>query len=1837
MNNTLELPGYRLIEPIYQRSKTLIYRGERSNDQKRVILKLLKKEYPNFQELLQFRHQYTIAKHLNLPGIVQPICLLNYRNSLVLVMEDDGSVSLKDYTHKTQLSLSEFLSIAIEITKILQGLYCHRIIHKDIKPSNILINPSTLQVKLIDFSLASLLPKENQEIYNPNVLEGTLTYMSPEQTGRMNRGIDYRTDFYSLGVTFYELLTRQLPFQATDPMELVHCHLAQKPTPPMELNPAIGVMVNNLVMKLMAKTPEERYQSALGLKYDLERCLEEWETSGKITTFELGVRDICDRFVIPEKLYGRETEVVTLLAAFDRVSSGSTEMILVAGFSGIGKTAVVNEVHKPIVRQRGYFIRGKFEQLQCNIPFSAFVQAFRNLLEQLLTETDAQIRQWKTKIIGAVGENGQVIIDMIPEVELLIGKQPPVPKLSPAAAQNRFNLLCEKFIRVFTSAEHPLVIFLDDLQWADSASLKLIKLLMSDVDTPYLLLIGAYRDNEVSAAHPLMLTLEEIKKAGVRSQESGVRRQKVGKVKFSTLHPLPYKVKSLVHTITIKPLQKIDLNQLIADTLSCSFELALPLTEFVYQKTKGNPFFSNQFLKVLHEDGLISFNLEAGYWQCDIAQVKAMAITEDVVEFMALKLQKLPQETQEVLKLAACIGNQFELENLAIVQEKSPTQTATDLWQALQEGLILPQSEVYKFFPAPRDLVEDSLQFPIPNSQFPTPYRFLHDRVQQAAYYLIPEPQKQATHLKIGQLLLKHTLPRELEDNIFEIVNQLNLGVELITSREEKNQLAQLNLIAGNKAKAATAAAAALRYLTVGMGLLTVNSWQHQYELTLGLYESAAEAAYLSGEFEQMEGLVNTLLQQAKTLLDKVKVYEVKIQADIAKHQQLTAVETGLEVLKLLGINFPEAPNPQHIELELQELQTALVGTKIEDLVQLPLMAQPDKLAAMRILPILSSAVYVAVPALYPLIVFKQVKLSLEYGNTAASAFAYATYGLILCAMAGDIDAGYQFGKLALSVLDKLNAKEIKCRTLVMVHTFISHCQEPVKETLKPLLEAYSSGLETGDLEFTALATFAYSYHSFFLGKELKTMEKEMAAYSKLMRQLCQETALDWNELFRQTVLNLQGCSENPCRLSGDSYDEDIKLLRHQSASDRTGLYYLYLNKLILCYLFGDYPQAIANAQAAEQYLDGVTGSLLVTLFYFYHSLSYLAVYPEAAQLEQESILEQITANQKKMKQWVDYAPMNHLQKFYLVEAELNRVLGKKLEAMDYYERAIASAKEYQYLQEEALANELAAKFYLAWGKQTIAQAYLINAYYSYARWGAKAKVEDLEAHYPQLLTPILNQEINYSTSPTPDSIISRKVTSSSSSSSSAVLDLATVMKASQAISGEIHLEKLLSILMEVLMENAGAEKGALILPSMLRSGQEGSHLFIAAQCIKAQECYLSYTPVASTKELPVSIINYVWRTSETIVVNDATAETTFAADPYIIKQEPKSVLCIPIVNQGKLIGILYLENNLTKGVFSSNRLAVLRILTSQVAISLENARLYSNLETANQKLEEYSRILEEKVEQRTKELKAAQKQIIVQEKLASLGSLTAGIAHELRNPLNFVNNYAIGSVELIEDLLAELDYQPKNLDSKAVEDLPERLMEIQENVTLITQHGQRIDSIIQNMLMHARHESNKKELTNLNFLLTQAIELVYHSKRAQETCFNITIETDFDEKIKPLDIVTQDISRAVINLLDNACYALRAKQQEMGADFKPMLSVKTRQLRETVEIRIRDNGLGILPELQEKIFHPFFTTKPTGEGTGLGLSLTYDIIVEQHGGTLKVVSEPGVYTEFIINFLNSN
>ena len=1560
----IKFPGLTVITQIHESANSLVYRGLRESDGQPIILKLLKEDYPTPSQLIHYRQEYEILRKLNLEGVVKVYDLQNYHNTLVMLLEDFGGESLKIWLSQKPFSLSEFMPIALQITQSLGQIHHHNIIHKDINPSNLVFNPQTGQVKLIDFGISTVLPRENPSLTSPQLLEGTLAYISPEQTGRMNRSLDYRTDFYSLGVTFYELLTHQLPFQTEDALELVHCHIAKQPVSPHILAPDIGPVVSDIVMKLMAKTGEERYQSAWGIHRDLAECWHQLQHTGKISTFLLASADISSRFQIPQKLYGREREVEVLLQAFERVATGKIEggkeksealvsqmspekaqieMMLVAGYSGIGKSVLVQELYKPITQRRGYFIRGKFDPFQRNVPYSAVIQALTELVRQLLAESDAELVQWRDKLLQALGANGQVIIDVIPEVELIVGSQSAVPSLGATESQNRFNLVFQNFIKVFVSPLHPLVIFLDDLQWADRPSLKLMELLMTSSEAG-LFLIGAYRDNEVSAAHPLRLTLKEIKDNG-----------------------------AIVNEIFLKPLDLPTVNQLISDTLNCPRKRTWPLAELVLAKTEGNPFFMNEFLKSLYTEKLLNFippqsTLYEGGWQWDLEQIQARKITDNVVELMAAKIQRLPESTQEFLKLAACIGNQFDLKTLAVVSEKSPQETANNLHIAVTEGLIFPLSDVSELIRGWKQQEvkrqPSNTQALIPNSQFliPVTYKFIHDRIQQAVYSLISDELggrhcRIRIHRQIGQLLLQNIPAHQREEKIFDIVNQLNLAAELIRHQSERDELAQLNLMAGKKAKASIAYEPAFKYLSFGIELLNPpqapfnkevsegnSSWKRQYELTLELYVEASEAAYLSTNFELMERLTEVVLQSAKSLLDKVRIYEIIIQSLIAQNRLSESIKMGIKILNLLGVQFPEKPTTFNIILGLISTKIILLGRNIKDFVDLPDMTDPMALAAMRLMWSISSAAYLALPELIPLLAFKMVNLSVKYGNASESASGYAGYGTILCGVIGSIDSGYQLGQLALSLLDKFKAKNLKAKTFLVVNDLIRHWKEHLGKTLPALMDSYESGIETGDLEFAALSVNAYLYHAYFIGKELSGLEQEMATYSEVVAQLKQETTLYLLKIWRQTVLTLLGRTEHQCSLIGEAYDEKKMLPIHQEANDRTAIFILHFNKLVLYYLFAEYQEAVKNAAITERYLDGGLGVVTVPLFHFYDSLALLAIYPSNKTSVQKRILRKVRANQKKMKKWAHYAPANFLHKFYLVEAERCRVLGQEAKAIECYDYSIAGANENDYIQEKALAYELAAKFYLSKGKDLISRAYIQESRYCYLKWGATRKVMHLEETYPQLLVSTKSGIKD-----------GKSISKSTSSCSGESLDLATLMKATQAISGEIVLEHLLESLMKILIENAGAQKGFLILETKgkLRieaSGEVDSGKITVLQSIPIDsvEGYNQAPLLSST------LINYVARTQESVVLNDATREGQFINDSYIKTHQSKSVLCSPLINRGKLSGIVYLENNLTTGAFTPKRIEMLSMLSAQAAISIENARLYSNMTALNTAYERF-------------------------------------------------------------------------------------------------------------------------------------------------------------------------------------------------------------------------------------------------------------------------------------------
>ncbi|MBD2181765.1 ATP-binding protein [Aerosakkonema funiforme] len=1772
--------GYQITKKLHESDNSLVYRGIRQLDKQSVILKILKELYPPPEKIAWFKREYEVICNLNQAGVVNTYSLERDSNRWVMVLEDFGGTSLAQLMQAEETSsptpilvgerknlplspsphretefgglgsLADFLTVAIQISEILGQIHQQHIIHKDINPANIILNPTTGQVKLIDFGISTVISRENATFRNPNILEGTLAYISPEQTGRMNRPIDYRTDLYSLGVTFYQLLTGELPFPIEDAIELVHCHIAKVPLPPHELKPEIPQIISQIVLKLMAKNAEDRYQSAYGLKADLEQCLHQWQRKKQIEPFPLGRADASDRFQIPQKLYGREKEIETLLASFDRVSLGASELMLVAGYSGIGKSALVQEVYKPITGSRGYFIAGKFDQFQRNIPYASLIQAFRSLILQLLTESQAQIAAWREKLLVALGSNGQVMIEVIPELELIIGQQPEVPILAPAEAENRFNLVFGKFIKVFTQPQHPLCIFLDDLQWSDGASLKLIERLMTAADSKYLYLIGAYRDNEVSEAHPLMLTLAEIEKAN-----------------------------ATIDRIFLSPLKLSDVNQLIVDTLHCDSETALPLAKLTVAKTGGNPFFINEFLKALYAEGLISFDYQQGSWQYNLPEIKKRGFTDNVVELMAGKIQKLPEQTQAVLKLGACIGNQFDLQTLAVVYEKSLRETAGDLWQAIAENLILPLSDTYKLL----DLdVQDLV------GQVNVEYKFAHDRIQQAVYSLIPAEDKQAVHWQIGQLLLQNTPPNKENQEIFEIVNHLNQGRALIRQQSESYELAKLNLLAAQKAKASAAYQSAFNYVKLAIELLPKTACKTEYRLTLDLYLEAAESAYLSGQFEEMEQLAEIVRKEAISLLDKVKIYEVEIQAYIAQNKQIEAMQAALQILKMLGITFPERITDSDIMLELDQINFTLGERQVEELINLTEMIDTNKLAAMRILNNLFAIAFKVAPHLLALSVFKQVYFSLKYGNANESAFSYACYGLIIGGIMGNIDSSYAFGQLALNLLSRSKAKKFKAGTINIVCGATTHWKEHINKTLKLLQEGYYSGLENGALEYSSYCLLVFCVHSYFIGKELTALEREMALYSEAIRQNKQQTIVNYSELWRQAVLNLLGRNQNYFQLIGEAYNEEKMLPVQLAANDRSGTYYLFFNKMVIAYLFQDYLQAVKFANKAEEYLDGTIGMTPFYQFHSWDSLAHLAVFPDADEPEKERILAKVAANQQKLETWANHAPMNYLHKFYLVEAERARILGKYGDAREYYDTAIALARENEYLNEEALANELAGKFYLTRNQTHFARHYLQNARYLYQQWGAVAKVQHLETKYPEFFTA------STTSSPTKTTISTITTTGGTTSGQ---LDLASVLKASQAISGEILLDKLLAKLMKILIENAGAQKGFLILPAPKQSESETTNWVIEASgTVDAEEVTtLESIPidfVDSSTGIPLlstAIVNYVARRQEIAVLDNAAEEIANPSsqiqtrnDPYLLHAKPKSLLCIPLLNQAKLSGILYLENNLTTGAFTADRLELLKLLSSQVAISIENAKLYRETTALNEELKKLDKLKDD---------------------------FLANTSHELRTPLN-------GIIGIAESLI---DGAAGRLNDKQT-----------ANLSMVVASGRRLERLVNYVLDFSQINKGKMELQTKPVDFRQIAEIVITLSKPLLGEKFLQLKNEIPANLPPIEGDENRLQQIMHNLIGNAIKFTAAGSVTVSAIPKNGI----------VEVTVTDTGIGIPREKFTDIFKSFEQVDASISreygGTGLGLSITKQL-VELHGGTIWLESEIGKGSSFTFTLPTSS
>ncbi|HEY0737821.1 MAG TPA: AAA family ATPase, partial [Herpetosiphonaceae bacterium] len=1657
--------------------------------------------------------------------------------------------------------------IAIQLADILGAVHQKGIIHKDIKPQNIIYNPKTSQVKLTDFAISTLLSQESQQPTNTRNLEGSLPYMSPEQTGRMNRAVDYRSDCYSLGVTFYELLTGDLPFQASDPIELVHAHIARMPVPPHEVKPAIPRAISDIVMKLLAKTAEDRYQNAYGLKTDLQHCLDQWSTTGRIDPFPLGVHDTSGLFHIPQKLYGRETEIQTLLSAFEMVSTGVTEIVLVAGQSGTGKSVLVHEIQKPVAQQRGYFLTGKFDQHKRNVPYSGFIQAFQELIRHILSESAERINDWNTQLIAALGNNGQVIVDVIPDVELIIGPQPPVPQLGLTEAENRFNLVMQHFIGVFANDEHPLVLFLDDLQWADLASLKLLQMLVADAQTQNLLIVGSYRDNEINPSHPLVVALDD-------------------------LHKSPAAVKS----IRLQALQRDDVHALVSETLHSEPEQTEPLADLVFDKTAGNAFFVNQFLRSLHDDGLIVFDGAASQWTWDLDQINERSMTDNVLTFMAEKIQKYEPATQRILIQAACIGHQFEMELLSIVSGEPPSTVAAQLWPALREGLIIPIEIEYTAAQTDEiDPTTSTHSTTSTNSYINVAYRFLHDRVWQAAYSLMNEEEKKHTHVTVGRLLLENTPLDRQEERVFDIVNHLNVGIEFITEEPERIKLAEMNLLAGRKAKASTAYPAAREYLNIGKQCLPENAWEQHYELALDFYKQASECEYLTGNFETAEQYFAIILDRARSSLEKVDVYITNMLLYINLGNFAQAVALGRDGLQMLfGLDIPEDETvlQEAVSKAMAELQEQIGGRAIEALIDLPPLTKAERLAEMKYLSTLVPAAYNTSPSLMALLVLRMMMISVTEGAAPESSFAFSSYGILCALVFQQYQAAYSYGKLAIQLNERFKAVELQGKVYHVAGFFLNHWSGHIRATLDYEKQAYLYSLEVGDFVYAGLACWGRTKYRMLAGEELNDHFAELEHYTAFARQSKNLGLLAMANLTQHMIRALRGETVARDSLNTDTFDEQQFLadVEAQGLVLISNVYYLY--KMMLLNVYGDYQQAREMMDKCEATLYTNQGSYIIPEANFWSALTISGLYATASAEDQAAYKTTLEEYVEKFRVWGEYSPANHQCKYLLLKAEMARIEGDDLAAMELYDQAINTSREHGFNHYEGVANERAAKFFLSRSKEKLARVYLTDARHAFVVWGASAKVQQLEEMYQALFPTVPLSSRNHDTTTVKGSTTSHRYTTTTEQNG--WLDVVTVIKAAQAISETIVFETLLHTLMHIMLENAGAQNGVLMI-------ERDATLIVAAESRMEQETHTSVPniPLSAARNLAASVVYYVSRTKEPVVLHDATHEGRFTRDSYIMRKQPKSILCMPLVNQGKLVGILYLENNLTTGAFTPERLEVLRILSSQAAVSLENALLYEQLEA-------YNRTLEDKVAQRTAELQHMNQELVAARNAAEEASKHKSrflntISHELRTPLN--------AIITMTDLLG----------AERNGTLTEQQLFLRERVLSNSRH---LLDLINDMLDLAKIEAGKMELSKEPVQIEEIIQQTMETAAGLTKEKPIELRAQISPNLPTVEIDRLRIKQVLLNLLSNA-----AKFTDEG-----YILVEAALEGPTVVIRVKDTGIGIdqdhLPMIFEEFRQVDTGTSRRAQGTGLGLPICRRL-VEMHGGQLWAASTQGQGSTF--------
>ena len=1761
-----ELPGYRLGELLHGSSTSAVYRATRLADGAAVVVKCSQRGAAAVRQQTLVRNEYELLRGLKSDLVIKAHDLFWQHDQLVLVLENFAGVSVKRWLTDAQASLGEKLELALELALALSDVHAAKVIHKDINSHNVLYDPDTRRVKLIDFGIATRFFGETSKFRG--ALEGTLDYIAPEQTGRMSRGVDYRADLYSLGATLYELFSGSLPHEAGDPVEIVHFHIAGTPEPLRQRVPDIPEALSSIVMKLLQKAPEQRYQSAAGLAADLETCLARLDAG--LEPFELGTRDIVDRFELPQRLYGREAATETLRSVFRRVASGSVEAVLVAGQGGVGKTSLVQEMHRTIAEKHGYFVAGKFDPLQRDVPFTALVSALQDLVEQLLTESEDRIVAWRDAIQAAVGANGQIVIDVVPALELIIGPQPATPELDPFEAQNRFNLVFQSFIQVFGERAHPLVLFLDDMQWADQASLNLVTLILSAPDTESLMLVQSYRDTEVSAMHPFMLAVKQ-------------QRQHANVV-----------------SVELKSLEPRDVTELVADTLHIDAASARPLAEIVHTKTHGNPFFIRQFLETLHAEGLIVFEPADNTFGFDSSAVQSVAITENVAELMAAKLGKLPASTQHALRLGAAIGRQFELESLAQIAEQTPAELAACLQPALQAGLVVPSSSL-------ASLDRDS----------PLVYRcfeFLHDRVQHAAYEALPEADRAGLHLAIGRALSADCDEQSADARLFDVVNHMNQGAALITSASERRELAELNLRAGAKARKSTAYGLAEQCYRKVIDLLGEDAWAEDYASVYESYSRLAESQLLTADYAGAFETIDTAEVRASCAIDRAQLLTIKIHVYLGSGKMPEALACGRQALSLYGIDLPDSSDAiaQMLKTEIAAILEATGAIGVENLLDLQVMEDSKVQALIETLTHCLPAAFQTDQQQYALLCCKMVTLSLEYGNCPLSARAYSSFGALLASAFGNFPDAYRFAKLGVDLAERLGDPAVFSSVHCIWALFASPWVKPIEESIELFRKGVQYGLQTGDHQHVGYSAARMISHQQFKGMPLDDLREETLHTLALLDRIGDATNMEYLPPRLRLMDWLRGERPHGDTLASDAQDE-AELTRAIRARGNRSFESDWLIVLTMHrYLCGDFEAAHAFAKQSETLVPFSAAFIPRAEHNFYYSLTLTALDAAATPEQRKQHAARLNQNQMQLKGWADACPENFAPMYLLVEAERARIRGARVEAMDLYDEALRAARKHDFVNIEALAAERASQFWLDSGKPDIADMYLERALSAYDRWGATGKSTDLRRRHcgeGAMTVPATARSTTRGT----DHVDA--------------LDLATVLKASQAIASEIVLERLLESLIDIILENAGAESAALVLRRDDEYLVEGSR----ARGMERAKVLMS-EPLRGSSVVPSGIVNYAIRTGEHLVLDDPADRGRFRNDPYIRDRRPRSVLCAPVLHKNELTGVIYLENNQVSGAFTPGRLEALNILLAQIAVSIENATLYQQQEQhrraiedanvaltnevgerkrAEQELGRYKDHLEELVAKRTEELASAQGRLVELSRRAGMAEVASGVLHNVGNVMNSVNVGTSVARDAVNNLRGEgvggvcdlLESHAGDLAEFVTADpagrkIPVYLRKLGDE---LSDDKGAILAKIDNVLEHLEH-MKKIVAAQQSYARVNGVNEPCLLEDIAETALSITqvslLDIEVERHYEPLPPALMDrhqILQILVNLISNAKHAVRDQ-----APQRPKIDLAIARDDGGVRIEVRDNGVGIPAENMSSIFNHGFTTKRDGHGFGL-------------------------------------